>query len=150
MKYIFLDFDGVLHATGSYAEKFEHMDILCNQLKPYIGKFKIVISSSWRESFDFKDLRDLFPDFFQSSVAGHTPVINDNLRDGARYKEIMIFCNNKGISSSQWIALDDMANLFPKDCTNLILTDKTKGLTKENMDNLTDFIKLSPVSKFKV
>lgn len=149
MKHIFLDFDGVLHATGSYAEKFEHMNSFCNQLKPFIGKFKVIISSSWRESFDFKDLRDLFPDFFQSSVTGITPVVDNNLIDGARHKEIMMFCNNKGVSSSQWIALDDMAHLFPKDCTNLILTDKTKGLSQENIDKLIDFIKLSPSLKFK-
>lgn len=59
MKYIFLDFDGVLHGNKQNTEPFCLLDNFEERLKPYEDKFKIVISSSWRNLYDFNDLKEI-------------------------------------------------------------------------------------------
>ena len=61
MKYLFLDFDGVLHHTNIQSIQFENLPILAEVLKDYIEQFRIVISSSWREHHTYEFLIHIFP-----------------------------------------------------------------------------------------
>lgn len=116
-KIIFLDFDGVLHPHSQYKTKDNYMfsktDLLNNLIKEY-SDINIVISSSWRESFSLKDLKNFFPDETSEKIIGVTPVLSSNTLIGGRLKEIYHFCETNNIGENEWVALDDIASLFLK------------------------------------
>lgn len=127
-KYIFLDFDGVLHRNGHKA--FECAEYFSKIVAP-LADVKIVFSTSWREYKKVEELAAYLPKNIQSKCVGKTPLIREF---GAypRYKEIMLYTNDKGIADRDWIALDDMACLFPPNLPNLILVDGSKGFGKKD------------------
>lgn len=138
MKYIFLDFDGVMHIPGNYHPKFEHMDIFCESLQPYLRKFQIIISSSWREVYSFEELKDLFPEFIQSHIVDITPVLWSQKYQ--RYQEVLTWCRKYSVDTKDILILDDMAELFPQDCFELLLIDNKKGLTCEDLQKILVFM----------
>jgi len=134
MKQIFLDFDGVMHVPGNYHNKFEHMDAFCNSLRPFLGQFDIVISSSWKDAFSLKEIKSFFPDDIAHYIIGVTP------KGLTRYDEILASLQGK----TNWIALDDEAHNFPKDCKELLLVDASTGLTNGDLEKLTQFLANTP------
>jgi HAD domain in Swiss Army Knife RNA repair proteins len=139
-KTIFLDFDGVLHGEGIDSQGvFEHLEVFCETVRPFIKNIQIVISSSWRESYKFDDIKGFFEDDIQESVVGATPVRIDGFADGGREKEIVDYCTINSITD--WIAIDDMERLFSSDCQNLILCDSQYGLGDGELMILTHFLK---------
>jgi len=58
-KYLFLDFDGVLHSTRDNSQLFERLKLLMPLIDKYV--FNIVISSSWRFQFNLQDIKNFFP-----------------------------------------------------------------------------------------
>ncbi len=141
MKYLFVDFDGVLHGDNTLNEGyFTNSELFCNRLAPYRDDFKIVISSSWRETYEFEILVEAFTPALQDLVIGHTPILDIGMNNGGRYQEIIEYCEDNHIKSHQWIAIDDMDRLFPKDCPNLVLTNYKTGITDRELDIVEKFI----------
>lgn len=139
-KTIFLDFDGVLHVNGfDGGPKFEFMPDFCAAIRPYIGNFHIVISSSWREEFSLNVIRDFFEDDIQPAVVGFTPVHIDGYTQGGREREILSYCSTHGISMDAWIALDDMYKLFSTS-KNLIAINGDTGIGYGDLKILTHFL----------
>lgn len=144
---LFLDFDGVLHYSGnelpfsrtSFLEKIIELD-------PHLD---IIISSSWRESFDLQGLKDFFPDSIAERIQGVTPIFKASLlqnedgdwveqNQGIRQKEIEQYMVDNYPLNTSWIALDDAADLFKED-TNLILTPT--GMNEETVDAFEYWLK---------
>lgn len=72
-----------------------------------------------------------------------TPYHIDGMNAHGRYNEIVEYCDKKSIGINQWIAIDDMAKLFPKNCPNLILTVGFTGLRSNDLLQLNVFLKKS-------
>jgi hypothetical protein len=149
MKYIFVDFDGVLHAVKDPQGFFSKSKMFSDKLAPHKDNFYIVVSSSWRETFDFDTLVEAFGEELKSQVIGITPVLKEGLDDGGRYLEIKKYCLENGIKDNQWIAIDDMPILFPDNFSNLIITNGETGITSSILDKIEDFVK-SPLLTNKI
>ena len=140
MKYIFLDFDGVLHGEEYNIEMFTHAKMFCEAIAPYQENLKIVISSSWREQFHMSGLKKGFPPEYHHLIVDATPVHINGMNRHGRYAEILEYCQKHDIAKNDWIAIDDMEYLFPPDCANLILTKNTTGLTPKNLTRIVGFL----------
>jgi hypothetical protein len=140
LKYIFLDFDGVLHGEEFNVPLFVHMDRFCHTIRPFLPEVNIVISSSWRETHSLEHLRTHFNDDIQPFIIGETPVHVDGFGYEGRYKEILAYCKMHHIENHQWIALDDMHDLFPEQCENLIAVQGFAGLSPRNLEKLSLFL----------
>ncbi|CAK0763689.1 conserved hypothetical protein [Gammaproteobacteria bacterium] len=130
-KFIFLDFDGVLHIKcGKHFSKLK----LFEEYLTKMPKAEIVISSTWRESYEFEELRNFFDMPFREKVIGVTPILERGFEIGGRQKEIELFLQKCCLAekSSSWIALDDTESLFNPNCKNLILVNSNTGFREED------------------
>lgn len=144
MKYLFVDFDGVLHAQQGNRELFSHSPVFCERLFKYKENFRIIISSSWREEYEFDVLTYAFEvkhNSLMNIVIASTPILPEGFNDGGRYLEIKSYCLENNIPDSDWVAIDDMERLFPKNCPNLILTQGCIGLRSDDLDKIEEFLK---------
>ena len=125
-KTLFLDFDGVLHPSfakeGAY---FSH----ANRLAETIGNHscEIVISSSWRFSFELQKLKEHLP----SRLARHIVATTGDAWIGplARYNEILEYLRMN--PCRDWRALDDSTFEFPAKCAELIVCKGSRGLDSQ-------------------
>ena len=141
MKYLFVDFDGVLHPSPSKGELFSQSKIFCDSLVNHKDNFLIVMSSSWRETYDYEDIIEAFEPTIRDRVVGVTPILENNLHPLGRYHEIIAYCEQNQILDSDWVAIDDMAHLFPKKCPNLILTNPQTGITEKELQILENLLR---------
>ena len=125
MSLLFLDFDGVTHPvfplpnrTDVENQYFSCMPRIEAVLRDF-PEWQIVISSSWREIHPFDAIQDFFSEDIRPRVIGVTPLTSIVVPTYQRYLEIMQFLAKN--PASHWIALDDVASIFPPDCPNLIL-----------------------------
>lgn len=127
---LFLDFDGVLHPHEHYRQAyFSCLPRLEGLLHAYPG-VKIVVTSSWRESFDLHELRRLFSAGIAPRVVGMTQCIDDS-KPFRRYREIQQFLAQHALLHAPWLALDDMAFHYPQPCPQLILCNLRTGFGEE-------------------
>jgi hypothetical protein len=119
---IYLDFDGCMHRVGRDKIMFEHINAFGLILHDYPNA-EVVISSSWREEFSLRQLRDFFPDDVALRVVDVTPV----LLGATRYDEIMQHLQATRFSS-KYIVIDDDPAQFPNGWPPLILCNPTQGL----------------------
>lgn len=122
-KYIFLDFDGVMHPEGKKA--FSCAEYFADCIKDKNNLF-IVFSTSWREYSNIEKLSSYLPTNIRHKCVGKTPLLKNHYKH-VRYHEIMAYNDEKLINPNQWIAIDDMALIFPPNCKNLILTNPRLG-----------------------
>lgn len=137
-KYIFVDFDGVLHRNGH--KRFECAEYFA-KIVSAMDDVKIVFSTSWREYSSVETLTAYLPKSIQSKCVGKTPLIRESTVF-PRYKEIMLYNNAHGIADRDWVAIDDMACLFPSGCPNLVLVDGSKGFSKKDAQLLQEKISI--------
>ncbi len=133
-KYIFLDFDGVLNINGQ--QSFYRAQHFAEVVSP-LDHVKTVFSTSWREYSTVEKLASYLPKKIQHKCVGMTPFIREHLTH-IRYKEIMLYVNQHGIEQENWVALDDLAVLFPKNCDNLILVNPKTGFSRREEKILLD------------
>jgi hypothetical protein len=116
---LFLDIDGVLHpgTSGSliHLPRFKSVALSYSDLG-------IVISSTWRESWQPDQLLALFSLELHTQVVGITPV----LADKTRYDESCAYCVQAG--AVKWLAIDGRGDQFSVGCRNLFLTSVDTGL----------------------
>lgn len=141
MKYLFFDFDGVFHGKKENKDLFCHSKIISNALLPYKDNFKIIISSSWRETYAFDVIKNAFDEPINDLVIDITPIHLDNLKDKSRLLEILEYCELNHINNDDWIAIDDDINLFSKKCKQLILVNGDIGITSKELLSIVEFIK---------
>lgn len=127
--FLFLDFDGVLHRNADrYDSPFVYMDNFCNALRradPQ-GRVEIVISSTWRNSESLEELRAHFPEDIARRIVDVTPSLADmDLPiDGLREREIREWLQGAP-ADHRWLAIDDRANYFSKDCPHVLIVPST-------------------------
>ena len=149
MKIIFLDIDGVLNSirTRETFEDFVFVDddkILL--LKDIIAKTdaKIVLSSSWRNGWQFKDKNPrcanedvrLFEALQRKLKEFDIELMSYTDNFWHRGKEIDTWLKNwNGENIESFVILDDMQKEeFEPNTTHLVQTDISKGLTQQNVD----------------
>jgi len=115
MKFIFLDFDGVLHSHyGDEAALWFFLPRFESVLRDFPDA-RIVVSSSWGDDRSINELRD----FFSADIA-HRVVdkVRTNTRrmnpQGARGDACYLLCRRQHLRASDWIAIDDTPYLFRK------------------------------------
>lgn len=140
MKYLFFDFDGVMHGEEFNCALFSHAKMISDRLVPYKDNFKIIISSSWREDHNIDFLRQVFGEALSKNVVGITPITTNGMNYHGRYLEIKQYCKAYHIHDNQWKAIDDLARLFPENCPQLILTNSSTGITPKVLDLVEQFV----------
>ena len=135
-KFLFLDFDGVLHSTKDHANFFENITSFSQLVVNY--PIQIVISSSWRFQFNLTQLKSFFPQQIQHKIIGLTG--KEVVGKYSRYHEIKNYLKEKDKSLSDWRALDDTSFEFPPDCEQLILCNSNFGLKKKQLDMLEEWL----------
>jgi hypothetical protein len=135
VKYLYLDFDGVLHPNAFEKGKAFYLMPLLEQAL-HGSDVRVVVSSSWRHHETEVYIQQLFPASIRPLLSGFT---GEALAcRWARWNEI----SNHAVLNevTAWRALDDAAGQFPPDCPNLINCDGHIGLQKTQIDMLRKWI----------
>lgn len=128
---LFLDFDGVLHPNGLDDELFCRVSLLWKILRT-CPEVNVVFSTSWREMYRFEEMvgfvtsgggEDLAPRF-----VGKIPTFADVGYYPRRDIEIQSWLEASAYSC-QWLAIDDMPELFNGEHPNLYVVAGDCGLT---------------------
>lgn len=138
--YLFLDFDGILHTHSG--KRFSLVEHFLKTMKKH-PDVKIVFSTSWREYTPVENLKAFLPAELHKQCVGKTPWIKENIKH-IRYEEIQQYLKENKITEP-WLAVDDLAVLFPPSCENLFLINGKEGLNKENAKLLNQRIRLVKV-----
>ncbi|MBC7751144.1 MAG: hypothetical protein H7Z73_05415 [Candidatus Saccharibacteria bacterium] len=139
---LFLDFDGVLHPIYNRrtSTDFSNLPRLEDWLR-FNKNIEIVISSSWREVMDIDVLKHIFAKDLRDRVIGKCPILPAKTEPLFwRHAEIVAWITQENYTG-KWIALDDMENAFPADCSQLVLCDQEIGIDDEVINELTRRIK---------
>ncbi len=135
---LFLDVDGVLHRRAPGAEKFTALPQLQQSMRRH-PRLEVVISSSWREVFDFKDLVELFDEDLRTRIVGSTPVLEQDT-EFVRQRECEQWMRTHCPPDQEWVALEDEKALFEPGCPRLLLVDGSKGMQLEDCKRLDERI----------
>lgn len=132
---IYLDFDGVLHPIPTTAGPFEHIHLFEAVLREF-PHVEVVISSSWREDFDFETIQGFFAEDVMHQVIGFTP----DLAPCQRIDEVRAHLQETAYGGP-FLILDDAPDEFPQDYGPLILCETRVGLTPELLQQLVQRIR---------
>ena len=141
----FLDFDGVTHpdACGENLE-FCRLPFIERTLRPFLGEWKIVISSNWKNIQKLDQLKKYFSDDIRDHIVGVTPTIKA-VRNPfeSRGKEIEKFISEHNVD--RFIIIDDMIKfLSVSQRKYAVTTDSRQGFTNKSRNRL-----LFLLNKFK-
>ena len=136
-KFLFLDFDGVLHPTTHGSLLFSNTHLLEDVFSKH--QCNIVISSSWRFHFDLDEIKLRLPEVMQPLVSGVTG--EAYIGQYSRYHEIVGYLHDRNKHFAEWMALDDACVEFPEYCENLIRCNPNTGITDQEVDLLLDWLK---------
>lgn len=125
MRIIFLDFDGVMHPHEVYHYRdgrgivleaeghtlFEHAGTLTEMLAPH-PEIRIILSTSWVSTLDFKRAKGRLPMALQDRVKGSTFHSSMDItwwNDLTRYEQIASYVARHRLHEPEhdWIAVDD-------------------------------------------
>jgi len=135
-KYLFLDFDGVLHSATRPGVVFTNVQLLEQALAG--SPCQLVISSSWRFHHSLDELKQRLPVSLADRVVGTTgPAL---ALKHARYQEIKAYLDHRGKSLANWRALDDAVLEFPKECEQLILCNPNTGMTQVQVQAVSKWL----------
>jgi len=134
---LFLDFDGVLHPEFcSDLQIFCHLEQFESVLRdcPHVD---IVISSTWRQTRSFTELRTLFSPDIGARIVGMTPIwqdlpkLVDVLGNYPRHVEIEGWLRQSNRIWERWLAIDDRPYWFKPFLSNLVVCDTETGIDDE-------------------
>lgn len=123
--WIFLDIDGVLVPEKKFDQQVEAINLLqfdpvCLQkFEAVLHKYpqvRVVISSSWREVFEFEVVRPLFSSRIASRVVGFTPFLDPSLihhYQYLRHQEVLEWLRQNQVQNQPWVAIDDIPEHYP-------------------------------------
>ena len=137
LKYIFLDFDGVLHKKNedkkNFFDKANKFDKL---IKDY--KVNIVVTSGWQFHKEYNSLLEKLTDNIRKKIVGKTSDVKSNQqkllnKENDRLAEIQRYINESKLGKIDWVALDDSRNKFPDEFPDLIYCKPKEGLDKKQL-----------------
>jgi HAD domain in Swiss Army Knife RNA repair proteins len=124
---VFLDFDGVLHPVPLALQGVLcRLDLFESWLRNH-PTVDVVLSSSWRETYPFRELVGFFAEDMQHRIVGCTPVLSNSHPE--RETEVRTWMRNSWEPSRPFAILDDLPDLFSPGCPELVLCDPRVGLT---------------------
>ena len=134
-KYLFLDFDGVLHSK--YSSPVNHFSKLkfFEETIRRCPSIKIVISSSWRHHHNMDELLAFFAVDIQRWIIDSTRHV-DVSKATNRYTEIVDYLEHTNQTHISWIAIDDAKIEFPENLKNLVLCGPDQGFNDESANTL--------------
>jgi hypothetical protein len=147
-KYLFLDFDGVLHpdrySLSNYDpdrvfrsnEVFSQAPVLAGLITEF--PCQIIISSSWRFTYNLEEMKEKLPKAIAKNVVGMTG--DAYIGPYPRYNEIQEYLISRNKSLYGWRALDDSKMEFPNGCTDLILCDPNTGIASKQIQELKKWL----------
>ncbi len=158
MKVIFLDFDGVIN-NSSIVDDFIYYPLknkdgsesnlifsaeniyAIKKLFHFVIKedIKIILSTSWRNSFEVNLVDEAFKKFLgcyyeQKIIIGVTPI---DKQYKTRGQEVEGYLEGKNISD--YIIIDDINSFSPEQNKHLIQTKSHKGLCLEDVDKIENY-----------
>lgn len=162
MRLIFLDFDGVINNCGRYDDyifypvkdkkgNYHNLPISSSsilslkELFNYALKNNIffVLSSSWREVLDFREIDKAFKNFFGFSYLsinlfiGETSSIYD-FQEAMRGREIENYLReNEAVED--YLIIDDNFDFLEKQKKHLILTNPEKGFGEKELKKIKKY-----------
>ena len=137
MKYLFLDFDGVLHPTTHGSRLFSSAHLLEEVF--FQCPCNVIISSSWRFHLDINEIKLSLPEGIRPLIKGVTG--EAYLGQYARYHEIVGYLYDRDKHFANWRALDDSWAEFPDGCDNLIGCNPNTGMTDLEVGQLLEWLK---------
>ena len=148
--YIFLDFDGVLHAVPTRRDGlFFALPVFWNLLDA-LPEAMVVISSSWREHYSLDVLIDMFTanggEHFRDRIIGITPSLGEPevIRQGERQDEIEAWIASNTSGPVRYAILDDIPDFFHSGCPRLYLTDFETGLVDNDIPKILEILREEP------
>jgi hypothetical protein len=146
--FLFLDFDGVLHPEPGYSkdELFCKLPLFEATIRDF-PNVDIVISSTWRQTYEFVALQAIFSEDIGERVIGVTPNWNDvaklplSILPYRRQAEIEGWLRQSDQAWRPWLALDDRAYLFKPFQPNLVRCHPITGLVQETVLELRKKLK---------
>jgi len=135
-KVVYLDFDGVLHATSLVTEDlFSRVHLLEPLFESDCAG--IVISSSWRFTHSLTALQAKLPSTLAKRLIGMTgdAIIGKH----ARYQEIINHVHTLE-GPIDWRALDDSYWEFPSNCQELIRCNPNTGVGPKDVAQLRTWL----------
>lgn len=147
-KYLFLDFDGVLHPNRYSLSNYDPDRVFTSNeifsqapvLAGLITEFpcQIIISSSWRFNYNIDEIKEKLPKAIAKNVVGVTG--DAYIGPYPRYNEIKEYLISRNKSLYEWRALDDSKIEFPNGCNDLILCDPNTGITSKQIQELKKWL----------
>ncbi len=137
----FLDFDGVTHPDGCDEDiEFCKLPFIEKTIKPFLGKWKIVISSNWKNIQTIKELKLNFSEDIRQHILGVTPTIKFIKHPvETRGKEIELFVKENNID--KFIIIDDVNKFFSINQKRFtVTTDPKQGFTNKSRNKLLKII----------
>ena len=136
-KFIFLDFDGVLHPVDC------SLDLFFNKAKNFFKlienhELNIVITSSWQFDEKYNLIKSKFPEEIRKKIIGETQV--KFYGASCRLKEIEYFLAQNHLLGVDWIAIDDQKDKFPHNFKKLILCSPDTGISDQELDKIKFWI----------
>ena len=136
-KFLFLDFDGVLHPTTHGSLLFSKAHLLEEVFSKH--QCNIVISSSWRFHVDLAEIKLRLPHAIQPYIIGVTG--EAYIGKYSRYHEIIGYLHDRDKHLATWKALDDSWIEFPEGCENLIRCNPNTGISDRELKLVIDWLK---------
>lgn len=140
---LFLDFDGVLHPLMRRGLDFCRLPLLWEILRAAL-EVRVVFSTSWREVYRPDEIVEFVTygggEDLAHRIIGQTPSLENEGRYWRRDLEIQSWLDANH-HTGQWLALDDMPEIFSGGHPNLYVVDGTRGLTNEDVFAILEIIK---------
>jgi hypothetical protein len=113
MKFLFLDFDGVLHGHyGRDAVLWKFLPRLEAALRDY-PETRVVISSSWGDGRSMDELRAFFSLDIAARIVDKVTTHRRRMQPfGERGEACRRFCRRHKLRAGDWLAIDDCSSLF--------------------------------------
>lgn len=114
MKFIFLDFDGVLHSHYGAVESV--LWFFLPRFESVVREFpdaRIVVSSSWGDGRSLDRLREFFaPDIAPRVIDKVGTPLRRMKPHGERGEACRQYCRRHRVKAGDWVAIDDTPSLF--------------------------------------
>lgn len=153
--YIFIDIDGVFIREDTpntcFDTKVDENDVPIFEsecIQPFVqvisayDQVKIVISSSWREIFDFKTICSRFPKSIHHKIVGMTPlfrILDEDIPRYVRHQEVLEYLKTVGAEHEDWIAIDDLSEHYPP-YVNIVVTNSYVGFDNNSALQLNSLL----------
>ncbi len=143
---LFLDFDGVLHPHLRHEPDFCHNELLWQILRA-CPDAQVVFSTSLRDIYSPAEMVVFVTNGGGEDLAhrfiGFTPNLEKEGRYGRRDLEIQSWIDTHAYNR-QWLAIDDVPELFNGGHTNLYIVDGNRGITDADVSLITARIQSLP------